>query len=382
MLSFVRKGRLLFRRPYISVPFRTPDNDLIRYKPAVVEVIDEDDEEIIDELLPSGERDPRRIVAKKLLSLGKVMYKHIEPLPEWFLSKRSTLCAYRTPSQVRRCLKDWMIYVDRETNSKFRDKVVGWKIGPLNPERANDLRAYGPEEAIAYAHYFMPPRFSIARKVFVEVRTVLPNFKPSRVIDFGCGPGTAGAAVHDVWEGAMAKYVGVDMSRAMLDSAKIMLEGLGSVDAVFWDKTADVVKRARERGERYDLAIISYTLSELTSDHARRAATQIMYELLDVVGTFCLRLTFFFFRFIRSCAGWRAGHHRAGQSCGLLHLSIREETYSRELQRGRCQSASSEAVKASPGHALHHQEEVQAVVWRRRGSTEPAHRADSARACE
>ena len=63
-----------------------------------------------------------------------------------------------------------------------------------------------------------------------------------------------------------------------------MFENLGQVDSVFWEKTADLARRAKERGERYDLAVAAYTLSELTHDNIRRAATQILYELLDEGG--------------------------------------------------------------------------------------------------
>jgi ribosomal protein RSM22 (predicted rRNA methylase) len=73
----------------------------------------------------------------------------------------------------------------------------------------------------------------------------------------------------------------------MLEAAQIMMEGT-KVEAVFWDKTADVVQRARDRGERYDLAIASYTLSELTHDNSRRAAVQVLYELLDEGGVLVL----------------------------------------------------------------------------------------------
>lgn len=82
----------------------------------------------------------------------------------------------------------------------------------------------------------------------------------------------------------MKKYVGIDMSRSMLDAGKVMLSKAEGLSPVFYDKTADVVLRAKEKGERYDLAVLSFTLSELTTDNARQAAVQLMYELLDVNG--------------------------------------------------------------------------------------------------
>lgn len=146
------------------------------------------------------------------------------------------------------------------------------------------------------------------------MKLYLPSFKPERVIDFGCGPGTAGAAVFDVWREDTKKYTGIDMSRAMLDAARIMLENIPKnesasfntkynksfdkkidaskeekqdfykLDCTYWDKISDVVKRVDKTKERFDLGIISYTLTELTTDISKRAAVQVMFELLEVGG--------------------------------------------------------------------------------------------------
>jgi hypothetical protein len=41
-------------------------------------------------------------------------------------------------------------------------------------------------------------------------------------------------------------------------------------DATFWNKSSEIVKRAANLNERFDLAIISYTLSELPNDPSKR----------------------------------------------------------------------------------------------------------------
>ena len=130
------------------------------------------------------------------------------------------------------------------------------------------------------------------------------TFVPERILDFGCGPGTAGLAASAVWpaqpggnsndsaERRIRKYTGVDMSRSMLDAALIMTKGR-IADAAFLSKISEVTKLATEGSAsvdaqagngRYDLAVLSYTLSEMTSDPARRAAVQVLFELLDVNG--------------------------------------------------------------------------------------------------
>lgn len=150
-------------------------------------------------------------------------------------------------------------------------------------QKVNTAFAYGPEETVAYAHYFMPSRYAITERIFKELKNTNPNFKPKRIVDFGCGPATGAAAAHAVWGEAIEKYTGIDMSQSMLDAAKIMTSGLIK-ETQFYDKSAEVIKRAEQKGERFDLAICTYTLTELVSDPSRRAAVQIMFELLDAGG--------------------------------------------------------------------------------------------------
>eukprot|EP01042_Synura_sphagnicola_P032731 gene32731-42083_t len=56
-----------------------------------------------------------------------------------------------------------------------------------------------------------------------ELKTLLPKYKPTSILDFGCGPGTAGAAAQDVWGDEIRFYTGVDVSQSMTDAAKVML---------------------------------------------------------------------------------------------------------------------------------------------------------------
>lgn len=60
--------------------------------------------------------------------------------------------------------------------------------------------SYGPSEVIAYAHYHMNGRFMILRRIFEEIRKLMPNFNPAQILDFGCGPGIGACAAVDVWQ--------------------------------------------------------------------------------------------------------------------------------------------------------------------------------------
>jgi hypothetical protein len=51
-----------------------------------------------------------------------------------------------------------MLKTDRDVLEVYRTKKLGWrkeaKVGKLSP-----VLAYGPEETVAYCHYFMPSRW-------------------------------------------------------------------------------------------------------------------------------------------------------------------------------------------------------------------------------
>jgi ribosomal protein RSM22 (predicted rRNA methylase) len=328
-----------------STPELTSLDRLLRFKPAIEdkrsktwyadtsqeEVHDEDNDEDWGEYLDSDEdideQDPLLKVGKKLLQLGRVPYHHIEDMPQWFESSLAQVCSHRTSPQIRRCLQEWMVKTDRDVYAAYRSRRLYWREKGKDDEKAAPIaiRAYGPDEAVAFAHYFAPSYFGISRRVFREVQTILPHFQPKNMLDFGCGPGTAAAAAVDVWgdvdpedadqswrekkkgprsaqawrvenadkykaENPTAKkslsdmrYTGVDVSHAMIDAAKMVLKGT-LPNVTLWDKIGDVVKRAHLTGERFDLINVSYTLSELQSDPTRRAAVLLLFELLDVGG--------------------------------------------------------------------------------------------------
>ena len=120
----------------------------------------------------------------------------------------------------------------------------------------------------------MPSRYQILTRLLKELKLLAPTFAPRRIVDFGCGPATGAAAAFSAWgdqKDALQKYTGIDMSQSMIDAGKIMTKGPHAIpDCIFWDKTADVVRRAVTNNERFDLAIVSYTLTELSNDPSRR----------------------------------------------------------------------------------------------------------------
>ncbi|KAL7550789.1 hypothetical protein ACHAWF_014000, partial [Thalassiosira exigua] len=104
---------------------------------------------------------------------------------------------------------------------------------------------YGPEQAATNLRYRLGPNHSILRRVLLEARSLLGGtppegsnrraFRPKRVLDFGCGVGSAGAAALDVFgpsrkaseDGPAAEGIdwihSIDASRPMREMAEKVL---------------------------------------------------------------------------------------------------------------------------------------------------------------
>ena len=67
------------------------------------------------------------------------------------------VCNNRSTPQIRRCLEKWMVKTDRETLERYKTKALGWKK-EVKLGKSDPITAYGPEETIAYSHYFFPSR--------------------------------------------------------------------------------------------------------------------------------------------------------------------------------------------------------------------------------
>jgi ribosomal protein RSM22 (predicted rRNA methylase) len=246
--------------------------------------------DLVGDLKPEDIR-PREevLIGPQLLSLARRQYKKLEELPSWLLERRKIIALMRTNNQKRGVATELLKKIpshNYDLQLLYRNRLLGWKYSkePKKPP----LVEYGPSEVVVYSDMFLPGRYLITKKILTELKERLPSFHPKKVLDFGCGPSTAYAAVLETWGGkenpkGMHKYTGIDSSQAMLDAAKIITHG-GPVDCVYWNKTADLFHLAKSRGDRFDLIVVSYTLSEMPSDAMRAATVQLMTELLNIGG--------------------------------------------------------------------------------------------------
>jgi len=103
----------------------------------------------------------------------------------------------------------------------------------------------------AYTHYYLPVNAEKVSRVLDEVASYAPLPETMRVLDFGCGPGTASVAL--LLKRKVAQLTLVDVVDEAVDDAAWFCRQLG-VEA----------RRAQEppAGEKYDLILAANVLSE------------------------------------------------------------------------------------------------------------------------
>ena len=115
--------------------------------------------------------------------------------------------------------------------------------------------SYGPEQTMANLRYRMVPNFFVTRRVLSETRSLLGQeiFAPKRIIDAGCGVGSASAAALDLFGVDNVDWIHcVDPSRSMRDGCIEVLQGMIDADGMEEEEGAlrdDQVAR-HKRGDR------------------------------------------------------------------------------------------------------------------------------------
>jgi ribosomal protein RSM22 (predicted rRNA methylase) len=92
-------------------------------------------------------------------------------------------------------------------------------------EQERIIIQYKEREAIAYVASRMPATYAAIYNVLRELSRRIDSFKPSTVMDFGTGPGTAIWAANEIWGDHITHYMGIDISEAMLQHAERLLDG-------------------------------------------------------------------------------------------------------------------------------------------------------------
>ena len=160
---------------------------------------------------------------------------------------------------------------------KERLRVVRGLPPPKSDPKDRHPVLYGPIHTLANLQYRFLPNYSVVRRVLTEAQSLIPNLRPTRVLDFGMGSGAASAAAADVFPG-LEWIHGVDSSRTMQECAIRVLEGYTQCRV-----TATSHLSASEQAS-FDVAIMAYTALELVHNEATMAAVALLWEKLRPGG--------------------------------------------------------------------------------------------------
>jgi ribosomal protein RSM22 (predicted rRNA methylase) len=163
----------------------------------------------------------------------------------------------------------------------------GGKYRTFNDAQASAVQVnvppltYNKQQSMAYVAHRVPGIFGCNVRVFEEIKSRMPDFKPKKMLDFGSGPGTTTWAASTVWD-SIKRYVLVEPSEHMQEVSAKMLKDFP-------------VERRRHmntgRLNDIDLIVASYSLSEMDSDATRRGQVREMWENLvpgGILVRFCV----------------------------------------------------------------------------------------------
>ncbi|KAJ8969435.1 hypothetical protein NQ317_008626 [Molorchus minor] len=147
--------------------------------------------------------------------------------------------------------------VESRVQNILKEKVYNWK--PIK---------YDAYRSLLYLMARFAPEYSVLVKIFGEICSRDPEFKPRSFFDFGSGVGTATWAANVYWKHHIFEYYNVDASSDMNDLAQILLQGgrgTGKMPTkgVFYRQFLPATKIT------FDLVISAYSLLELPSMQAR-----------------------------------------------------------------------------------------------------------------
>lgn len=141
---------------------------------------------------------------------------------------------------------------------------------------------YTEDETVAYVASRMPAVYSAIYRVLKEVRRRLPGFNPSKVLDFGAGPGSALWAIREVWPSSLERVNLVEPSKEMQRAAQSLLGDLKELPLIHSYDSIQKLNLALDKPDRqHDLVISSYALGEIPSMSDR---ITIIRQLWDLTG--------------------------------------------------------------------------------------------------
>ncbi|WCJ26575.1 methyltransferases copper ion binding [Euphorbia peplus] len=162
---------------------------------------------------------------------------------------------------------------------KSMERSQRWKIKSAYGDIGFE---YTEDQTVAYVASRMPAVFSACHRVLGEVKRRLPDFSPTKVLDFGGGTGSAFWATREVWPKSVEKVNLVEPSQSMQRAGRSLIQGLKDLPLLHSYINLQGLSRNINKSEReHDLVIASYVLGEIPSLKDR---ITIVRQLWDLTG--------------------------------------------------------------------------------------------------
>lgn len=164
---------------------------------------------------------------------------------------------------------------------------------------------YKPEYTLSSLKFRLVPNYSITKRVLAETQSLIgiQEFQPKRILDVGCGVGSAAAAALEYFRegrgldrGFQVQWIhAIDASQSMRDAAQYLLQDIiqqskyntiSKTRVTFSDSltSSAISSESQREGKGFDLALCAYTLSELPSVTSVLSMAAIIWEKLAVDG--------------------------------------------------------------------------------------------------
>lgn len=158
---------------------------------------------------------------------------------------------------------------------------------------------YGRIETLAFLRNRLRSNYAITKRVLEETQSLLgKKWRPKRVIDMGIGVGCASAAALEAFEDDIEWIHGVDPSRCMRECSKSFLEEIMQEMTTKSNSQERRVNPPRltlggsiateTSSSTFDLALMTYTATELPQVASTLAAAAILWQKLSPDGIFIL----------------------------------------------------------------------------------------------
>ncbi|KAG6396900.1 hypothetical protein SASPL_143058 [Salvia splendens] len=164
---------------------------------------------------------------------------------------------------------------------KAMERSQRWKLSTAYGDAG--LR-YQEDQAIAYVASRMPAIYSALFRVLSEVRRRVPDFAPTKVLDFGAGTGSALWAMMEVWPGSLEHVNLVEPSQSMQRAGLGLIKDLKELPQIqSYDSLQSLTKNISKNksGRKHDLVIASYVLGEIPSLKDRITLVRQLWDLTE-----------------------------------------------------------------------------------------------------